>query len=376
MMDDRWEHHFLVRGEKFPQFWKDYFTVERNVVYILAEGFDPRMCEAITQIRNSGWNGEGACLAIELDYGDPGADMMSLVEANRKLLGGHLPAGTLHKNKVSFKTPSQRGEASRQAGIVVGKFLQERQPTDIIVDINAMPKSVSLSVLNSALRYSDSEQARRVNVHAVVSHNPRLDDKMERLEVQRDPFLLSGFLGGFETEDEEAEERIVWMPVLGPGQSEQLKAIRAKFSPVETCPAVPSPSVNPRKGDELIVEYQDLLIDIEGERFGPRNVLRVSEQDPFEAYSEIIATIGDYGASYRLLGGCKVLLSAHSSKLLSVACLLAAYDAQARLLCNGVSIAFVEANGHRLVAQENGPTAPSELFGLWLAGEPYIRDKG
>jgi len=372
-MSERWRHNFLARGEKFHGFWKDYFTADRKVAYILAEGFDPRMCEALSAIRKAGWNGEGDCLLLRLGYGPVEKPMQSLVEKNRVELNELVDASRITENTINVKAAKQRGEGSRQAAILVRRFLETTKATDVIVDINAMPKSVGLSVLSSALKHSDAERdaGRIVNVHCVVSHNPTLDDRMARVDVQRDPFLLSGFLSGFESEDNTAVNRIIWMPILGSGQRDQLDAIRSKFPPTETCAAVPSPSVNPRKGDDLITEYQDMFIDEKG-RFLLGNVLRVSERDPFEAYYELVTTIEQYATTYRLLDGCKVLLSSHSSKLLSVACLLAAYDAQDRGLCHGVSVAFVEAYGHRYDPKEGTPSGQSEFFEMWLAGDPYI----
>lgn len=364
---ERWEHHLLAARERFTAFWKDYFTKPREVAYILAEGFDPRMCEALGAIRDS-WDGNGHALVLHLSYSGTDAKMEQYVKKNRDRLGDLLASATTTNATINVRATAQRAEGARQTGLAVQQFLGHARPRDVIVDINAMPKSVALSALTAALKYSDAHKNERVNVHVVVAHNPHLDDRMKRTDIQRDPFLLPGFIGDFESEDNKAVN--IWIPVLGPGQDSQLTAIKAEWNPVETCPAVPSPSVNPRKGDDLLTNYQDILLE-EG-RFVPRNVLRVSERDPFEAYHELVSTIAEYGKTYKLLDGCKVLLSSHSSKLLSVACLLAAYDAHERDLCDGVSIAFVEAYGHGYDPEEATPPPGSELFEMWLAGDPYI----
>lgn len=369
----RWEHHLLASGPDFLKFWKDYLALpDRRLGYVLAEGFDQRMCLGVEALRDAGWK-EGKALRFSMDYGPAEAKLMQEVAESvdelDKILGGSILS---HRETLNMREDAHKGEGARQAFAGVRRFCATTDLTDIVIDVNAMPKSVALSSIASALRAADalSKQGRVLNVHAIVGHNPSLDDSYERLELQQDPFLLSGFLSDYDSEDPQSA-RFVWIPILGPGQHDQLKAIKAKYPPYEICPAVPSPSPDPRKGDELIVEYRGFLV--EQREFLPRNVLRVSELDPFEAYAEIASTIHEYGRAYRLVEGCRVLISAHSSKLLSVAGLLAAYDCQASRLCDGVSMAFVEAQSHRKKSQV---TTPTTLFTLWLAGDPYMDDQG
>lgn len=130
---------------------------------------------------------------------------------------------------------------------------------------------------------------------------------------------------------------------------------------------VPSPSSNPRLADELIVEHQEFLQ--EGDRLVPENVLRISEDNPFEAYHEILETIREYATTYKNLGGCIVFLSCHASKLLSLAVLLAADDSRRRDICKRVTIEFVEARAHRM---SDTPRPPGVPHTMWLAGEPFL----
>src|SRR6266852_397064 len=63
----------------------------------------------------------------------------------------------------------------------------------------------------------------------------------------------------------------------------------------------------------------------------------------------------------RPLGGCKVVVSAHSSKLLSVGALLAAYEE--RLRSADVGIAHVESQGYTM--PDTLPETQPDLFSLW-----------
>jgi hypothetical protein len=177
------------------------------------------------------------------------------------------------------------------------------------------------------------------------------------------------FSGGLEMEAT-AEQPKIWIPILGEGQETQLERIYNLIDvPDEICPVLPFPSLDPRRGDNLVLEYRDLLFD--RLRLEPRNFINASERNPFEVYRQIRRTILHYREALGPLGGCKTVLSALSTKLLSVGALLVAYELkQAKI---DVGIAHVGSQGYIM---DDGPGAPrsqpqSKLFGLWLAGECY-----
>jgi len=143
--------------------------------------------------------------------------------------------------------------------------------------------------------------------------------------------------------------------------------------PDEICPVLPFPSLDPRRSDNLVLEYRDLLFD--RLRIEPRNFIYVSERNPFDVYRQIQRTIHHYREVHREvlgpLGGCKTVLSALSTKLLSVGALLVAYELkQAKV---DVGIAYVGSQGYIMDDGSGSPRQQiqSELFGLWLTGECY-----
>jgi hypothetical protein len=139
--------------------------------------------------------------------------------------------------------------------------------------------------------------------------------------------------------------------------------------PDEISPVLPSPSVNARRSDNLLLEYRDLLFD--RLRVEPRNFIYACERNPFEVYRQIRKAVLHYRDALRPLGDCKVVLSALSTKLLSVGALLVAYELkQARY---DIGISDVECQGYTIegASQSTQPAIQSELFGLWLWGECY-----
>ena len=133
------------------------------------------------------------------------------------------------------------------------------------------------------------------------------------------------------------------------------------MKPDEICPVLPSPSRNPRRADDIVIEYQTPLFDelhLDG-----RNFLYASERNPFEVYMRLRGAVLRYGDVFRILGGCRVAISPLSSKLMSLGALLTAYEL--KQLDYRVGIAHVDSQGYRIES-----TVPrAELFGLWLTGE-------
>jgi hypothetical protein len=175
---------------------------------------------------------------------------------------------------------------------------------------------------------------------------------------------LPGFLGTVELEQDEDMPR-VWAPVLGEQQSEALKLIEQKARVLdnvpEICPVLPFPALDPRRGDRLLLEYRGLF---DSWRVDSRNIIYASEHNPFDVYRQLCALYDRYSRALQPLRGAKMIISAHSSKLLSLGALLAACDRPE------VAVAYVQSQGYQI----DGPlTRPADAvpFEIWIAGEPY-----
>jgi hypothetical protein len=173
---------------------------------------------------------------------------------------------------------------------------------------------------------------------------------------------MASFGGGF---DEEATQTpTVWIPLLGEHRTTQFDRIRDLVKPDELCPVLPSPSRNPRRADDIVIEYQRLLFD--ELLLDPREFLYASEQNPFEVYRKLRTTVSHYSSVFGLLGGCRIALSTLSSKLMSLGALLAAYEL--KQLGYHIGVAHIECQGYTLGSHE---VKAAELVGLWLAGECF-----
>lgn len=368
-----WRHALVAHGPDFADFWREYLEQPGvQITYIHALGFDPRTTAFLGLIGESEQWVLNRILRFELDYGGDSKDIAAHVAENRKRLETLYGQVDIEVQVIPIAKPEHEGEGSAIARRAILEFCRAQRPAHVVIDLNAMPKSIGMTVVAAALDAAGEARSTQapMNVHVIVNHNPDLDELIQQVEVHKDAFLMAGFLEGFDTEGQN-EEPGIWMPILGPGQEAQLDAIKSQaWAPSHLSPVVPSPAQRPRKGDDLILEYQEFLLGAGAVRGVPRNVLRVSEDDPLEAYEEMVDTIREYGEAYQPLGGCRVLVSAHSTKLLSLAGLMAVYDARRRALCRGVSFAFVEASGHHMVEDAAAPAGTP--YTLWLEGKPYV----
>jgi hypothetical protein len=201
----------------------------------------------------------------------------------------------------------------------------------------------------------------------VVSENANIDSKIKERGIDEDVGYLRGFGGTLELASE-AEEPVIWFPILGEDKLEHLDKAHNQIRPNEICPVLPFPSKDPRRSDQLIKTYHQLLFDrlsIE-----PQNLMYVPERNPFEAYIRLTKAIQNYHNSLQSLGGCKAVISTFSSKLLSIGTLLCAYELIGKI---GVGVLNVDSQGYEIDDFEEMKKLKedSELFVIWLTGEPY-----
>lgn len=372
----RWQNYVLEHGAGLNQFLESHLRArERDVLFVVGKGFDPRMCLGIEALLSAGGDGKRDVLAIAFEEGEssPSVVYADLVESNwrklQSLLGGK---GTLSERSIKMWSEDRRRVGSRSAANVFSDISDFASFTDVVIDISSMPRNVYLPLIAKVLYLLDESPAvnsqQKPNLHVFVSEDPVLDKSIRDEEVDEAADYIHGFRGGLEMEATAGQPK-VWLPLLGEDQRTQLIRIYDLVLPDEICPVLPSPSLNPRRGDDLVLEYRDLLFDLL--RVEPRNFIYASERNPFEVYRQVRRTVLHYIEALAPLGGCKTVLSAISSKLMSVGALLVAYELRQQKI--EIGIAHVESHGYRI---DGGPsvTIPhpqSELFGLWLAGECY-----
>ncbi len=363
----RWQNYVLLREERLRRFWLNHIARgERSVLFVLGCGFDPRMCLGLQLVLAAGGTGARDVLGLELREGaaSPSLTHQGLISRNwdelQALVQGR---GKISVRPIEFWSAEGRRVSSQSARDLFSSAGSFAGYTDLVFDISAMPRSIYFPLLARILYFLDHappSEAPPVNLHVLVAEDPALDAGIQEEGIDKESEFMASFGGGFDHEATQTPK--VWIPLMGEHRTTQFDRIRERVNPDEVCPVLPSPSRNPRRGDDIIIEYQRVLFD--ELRLDPKEFLYASEQNPFEVYRQLRTAVLHYGEVFKLLGGCKVALSTLSSKLMSLGALLVAYELKPNF---DIGVAHIECQGYTINSAETNP----ELVGLWLSGESY-----
>lgn len=360
----RWNRNFLSRPAEFSDFWRDLANArERNALLIAGRGFDPRTVKAAEALRDVGLPiGEIQLVRLADRYNTtPNPERTARAERNENRLKELFAESEIRV--IDVESRSQDGQVV--GGQNVSQAFSELDTsrfTDVIVDIAALPSGIYFPLIGTLLTLWSRDPDPNWNLHCVVCENVALDarilaeggDRAERVH---------GFGSHYELVATPDAVK-VWAPVLGERQAEPLRKIRDAVAPDETKPVLPFPSRDPRRGDNLVAEYRELLF--ETWEVDPQGFLYAHEQNPFDVYLQLGRLSRDYVASLEPLGTARTVLSSHTSKLLSLGVLLAAFE-------HNLPVLHVEPTGYQ-ASELDDFAAHDELFSVWLCGEAYRED--
>ena len=367
----RWNDYFLRKNSEFNEFWDEYLKSKHDILFILGSGFDPRMCIGIENILEKNLSGLRDCMLINFQEGEnsPSKDFRHEVDENREKLNEIIrDKATLFESEVIMENEEGHRIGPRESTNIFKDFSDFEKYSDIILDISSLPMNIYLPLLGKILYIIDKEKKKKINLHVIVAENTIADKAIKKAGLADRADFLYGFPGNLDIVSTE-DEPTVWIPVFGERQELQIKLIDDKISPQEICPVLPSPSVNPRRGDDLLLEYREIILDkldIESQ-----NIIHGAEQNPFELYRQIQKAIEHYRDALEPIGKSKFALSALSSKLMSLGVFLVAYEEGLSKKGN-VGIVYVESKGYSMkkTAEASKPEN-IDLFSLWISGDCY-----
>jgi hypothetical protein len=366
----RWHDYVLVRGSEFRSFWEEHGSdADRRVLFIVGRGFDPRAPLGLQRLLAASQKCTVDVLGLELkDESSSGSsDHRNAAEENWGIIKHALESrGDARSQSVLFRSNDGRRIAARSAANIFVEETALDKYSDVVVDISAMPRVVYFPLISRLLYFYD--ERRKIlksgpNLHVIVSEDPSLDTVIREYGVDETAAYLHPFEGPFNREAKGGKPT-VWIPVLGEGCTTQFDRIYDLVKPDEICPVLPSPARNPRRSDDIIMEYQNLLFD--QLRVEPRNIIYASEFNAFDVYRQVRGTALHYHRVLGLVGGCRVALTAMCSKVMSLGILLVGYELKSSNV--GVGIAHIECQGYDM------PTDTAievESVGLWIAGQCY-----
>ncbi|MBY0329618.1 MAG: hypothetical protein K2X49_02965 [Acetobacteraceae bacterium] len=365
----------LTSDAQFGDFWKGHLAQrERRLLLVLGKGFDVRALETARRLHELGADVDVWLLAFHNGQVDS-ALRRARTDQNTEGLRELFPPDRIQQIDIDIGGAFDSPVASRSTYTQLRAAGDPTAYADVVVDISAMPRMVAMTSIAVLLKWLDdaAKSGGCVNLHVSTAESVTADLAAGQGTLRDQVSFVRGFSGEL-TAQTTKDLPHVWFPVLGESQRNRLDKIHQSLTPDEICPVVPFPSRKPRRGDEIIYEHRELLFDTF--QVEPRNILLACEYNPFEAYKQVFEAMDRYRRALNTLGGCKAFVSPLSSKLLSVAVLLACYDhlfgdvPGKRLK---VGIPYVETATYADPVQRSDD--PFELYSMWIRGEWELVDK-
>jgi hypothetical protein len=361
MNELRWRDYLFGLGDEVGAMIAAADSTGR-VAFVTGSGFDPRAVHGLSTLAGLGLLDGASVVSVGLAPQDDSGVMADLARENGSRLA---ELGARHRFSTTSLPYPTSGEP-RWAGVQASKSMVGALANDfdtVIVDISALPSAMFFPIIAGWLEGEGRrpEATGSLNLFALVSENAEFD-KHIREEGAGDPGPIGGF--GQRLLETTSGRVKIWAPVLGEGQSEQLDRIHAFLQPREICPVLPFPSRNPRRGDDLVIEYEKLLFD--RAEVDTANFIYASEMHPFDVYRALVRLDERLAKALEPLGGAVVIPSVHSSKTLSLGVLLAAVERKLPVVtCPPASYALDPAYDLSRAAPD------SRLACAWLTGKPY-----
>lgn len=366
-MTGRWDDYVMASdpADDLPEsIWSDAAADlgGRRSMYVLGVGFDPRALVGLQRF-------------LGIDHTDP--PIVGLVELPPPSPASGLSARALAaENRTAFDAltqntdvrpiPHEAVHSRANAGPRVARALTNPDYLwdvgHLLIDISSLPANLYFPMIAASLRAGDRDVPGFPREFQVVAcENHAVDAAIEKLGVG-EADVVGGFRGALEHESNPTGT-VIWAPVIGERAGPALQAIHDLLSPGDVCPVLPFPARNPRRGDDLVLEHQVVLLD--EFRVNPGNFIYADERNPFDLYRTLSRLQQNYRHALAELEPATVALSTHTSKLLSLGVLLAAYEHE-------LPIVAAPAVDYELADVDlDALSAINILTSAWLSGTPY-----
>ncbi|GJH22672.1 hypothetical protein CBA19CS22_39040 [Caballeronia novacaledonica] len=287
---------------------------------------------------------------------------------HRSYLEAHIPSGQLEFTDVNIVADDGATIGGRGAARVANQWYSTGY-TDIVIDASGMSRGICFPLVKQAIERSAGPNA-NVHVLMAMSHQPVIKLHSEANDRAE---WMHGFQGTMGL-DVSADTLKLWIPQLAENSRPQMNTMFQQLSassPIaEVCPIVPFPSLRPRRGDDLLFEFEALFLgDWESSHL---NVIYAHESDPMDVFHSIARMEASRKEVFRAADQlATTILSPNGWRMGSLGMLLAAIELDLPML-------YVETIGY---TTESTPpdglnvNLPDHLWHVWLAGVPYETPK-
>jgi hypothetical protein len=388
-----WDNYVFRRGADVEELWDQMFAERRQLgrpvrlLYVTGRGFDVRATNVlerfVDRLKASDCEIEKAHLLL---VGFSGYQLSRELRAQTQkneaeMLANFEGVGTSH----TVIGGAAEGEDDISSNVALRRGADEilksvTDQTDIVLDVSSLPRVAYVTILLSLLARIIPEgnkngglSADGVSLQVLVAEDAQLDSKISSEDPSNDLTLIPGYSEALQSESQQ-EEPLVWFPILGENRLAQLRKIQASIPEfAEICPILPHPSRNPRRGDELLLEYDSVLFT---QRATPiSNVFYVNETHPFEVYRQLLGAMQRFRKSLGLIGKCRIVVTPLASKLITVGSALACFEMKLISIDykSSVAIPYAEPKRYEVDLELVLQSRPI-ISALLLTGDAYRTD--
>lgn len=387
-----WSKYVFQNGSDVHELWDVAFSDRPlKLLYIAGHGFDIRAQKAMSElVKNITENGaeveQAKLLLVNCSGSELCDDMRALTEENsnelKRIFQTLSPCEIFHVDShQSHEDDLGPSTALREVTLAILSHIQG--VTDIILDVSSLPRVVYISLIVSILRKligvksnpknkENVLSAGGVNFQVIVAEDPILDAHIKAEDPSNELITIPGFASATHTESG-GDWPHVWFPLLGENrvaQLEKLISLASISQSAEVCPVLPHPSKNPRRADELLIEYSEPLF--KSRRTPATNIILANESNPFEVYRQLLNAMLRYKDSMILLGGCRLIVTPLGSKLMTIGAALACFEVMIQNKSNTYSVAMPHTEPKRyFVEKQLIHNARPTLSVLLLTGIAY-----
>lgn len=352
----KWEECCFLEGESQI---RDRLCGTENILMVVGKGFDPRAVRMLEILKD--YLQEQSVWLI--DYKDTTA-RQNEDNASRSRKNAEYIKSICKNISLDEKIVSEYSGQSGKKVLIISESVREVFTKDaieryenILVDVSAMPRSVSFSIIKRMLDIKSKEQ----KLYILATENSGYDDEISPKIVEESAQYLPGF-NTFSMSSEADDDDVIWLPALGMNMDHAFDIIVNYLKAVEICPLVPFPSKNIRRSENILRHQGERLFREYGVE--KRNIIYIPERYPILVYKKLCDTVHYYKKALEIdeSHSVKFVFSSQSSKLIDIGIFLAAFE----LTSEDVKVGIVVVENEGYDSQKEYNSDNEELFCLCL----------
>jgi hypothetical protein len=357
-MRDHWNNCIMHDDDAVDRFIESYFgRADRHCFLVAGAGFDPR-ARSITSKLSATMNGRLTGLLIREERLEAPQTLRSKADGNEEAMSKLLRKAIVETVRVF--DPNDNAPVGGQRIIeALRRVAWPDQITDVVLDMSALSTGIAFPAAAYLLQHCEAREG--LSFHIMISSNPELD-----AQIVGEPYAMPSTVRGYAGEGTSGPLPIarIWLPQLAKGRMSTLqKILAAQDSQYRICPILPFPARNPRRADDLLAEFLELLDE---RTIDARDFIYVSERNPLDSYRKLSMLKARYDRSMAGVYHPELLLSPVGSKVMAVGAMMAA-------LKHNLPVQHVENVRYEYDAQRTaGVGEPKDLkVHIWLHGPIY-----